>query len=398
MENSEEKENFESKGNKHDEKIVNEFEDDEYKVKEDLNESNLEIKDFEKRVKDWFDKQNWKDNPFTLNVIPSIFVGYETQKAQLIACIQENHKVALLLGPTGSGKTTALEWLCERFKNDKRIVKFLPKPPNSLEDMLEFFNLIFKPKWPLSLFYKKVKNINELPNFLNKKLENKKMFLLVDEAHEADILVLQWFRVLIDQVENLYLILSALPNFEETLIKKLETFHKRVTIKIILRTLSENDVKELITKRIEYVAKTSKGKNPFTEDAIKAIYEETGGFPREVIRVCSQAVHKAIELNLETIDANLIRKGEESHFDFSLSRMPKKQREVLEAIRNNKNTPNEILDSIDLSTYKSRYHALRSVNNILQRLMKEGYVERRKQGKTYYYTLSSKLRTLLVNA
>ncbi|MFH7873007.1 MAG: AAA family ATPase [Candidatus Aenigmatarchaeota archaeon] len=313
--------------------------------------------------------------------------------------MEENHKVALLLGATGSGKTTALEWLCERFRNEKRIVKFLPKPPNNLEAMLEFFDIVFKPRWPLSLFYKKVKNINELPNFLNKKLKNKKMFLLVDEAHEADILVLQWFRILIDQVENFYIILSALPNFEETLIRKLETFHKRVTIKIVLRNLTENDVKELIAKRIEYVAKTSKGKNPFTEEAIKAIYEETGGFPREVIRLCSQAVHKAIELSLEKIDASLIRKREESiGFEFSLSRMPKKQREVLEAIRNNKNTPNEILESIDLSTYKSRYHALRSVNNILQRLMREGYVERRKQGKTYYYTLSSKLRTLLVNA
>ncbi|MBU5678392.1 MAG: AAA family ATPase [Candidatus Aenigmarchaeota archaeon] len=395
MENSENIEN--SKLEKSEEKEILEYKESE--KKEGSNESKTEIKNFETKVKEWFDKQNWRENPFTLNVIPSIFVGYEEQKAQLIASIEENHKVALLLGATGSGKTTALEWLCERFRNEKRIVKFLPKPPNNLEAMLEFFDIVFKPRWPLSLFYKKVKNINELPNFLNKKLKNKKMFLLVDEAHEADILVLQWFRILIDQVENFYIILSALPNFEETLIRKLETFHKRVTIKIVLRNLTENDVKELIAKRIEYVAKTSKGKNPFTEEAIKAIYEETGGFPREVIRLCSQAVHKAIELSLEKIDASLIRKREESiGFEFSLSRMPKKQREVLEAIRNNKNTPNEILESIDLSTYKSRYHALRSVNNILQRLMREGYVERRKQGKTYYYTLSSKLRTLLVNA
>ncbi|MEM5779260.1 MAG: AAA family ATPase [Candidatus Aenigmatarchaeota archaeon] len=395
MENSENIEN--SKLEKSEEKEILEYKESE--KKEGSNESKTEIKNFETKVKEWFDKQNWRENPFTLNVIPSIFVGYEEQKAQLIASIEENHKVALLLGATGSGKTTALEWLCERFRNEKRIVKFLPKPPNNLEAMLEFFDIVFKPRWPLSLFYKKVKNINELPNFLNKKLKNKKMFLLVDEAHEADILVLQWFRILIDQVENFYIILSALPNFEETLIRKLETFHKRVTIKIVLRNLTENEVKELIAKRIEYVAKTSKGKNPFTEEAIKAIYEETGGFPREVIRLCSQAVHKAIELSLEKIDASLIRKREESiGFEFSLSRMPKKQREVLEAIRNNKNTPNEILESIDLSTYKSRYHALRSVNNILQRLMREGYVERRKQGKTYYYTLSSKLRTLLVNA
>ncbi|MEM5812733.1 MAG: AAA family ATPase [Candidatus Aenigmatarchaeota archaeon] len=403
VEKLERKENSEIRKNENEEIVgYDEIEkEDEIKIEKNdgLSESKLDIKNFEKKVREWFDKQNWKENPFTLNVIPSIFVGYEEQKAQLIASIEENHKVSLLLGATGSGKTTALEWLCERFRNEKRVVKFLPKPPNNLEAMLEFFNNAFKPKWPLSLFYKKVKDINELPSFLNKKLKNKKMFLLVDEAHEADILVLQWFRILVDQVENFYIILSALPNFEETLIRKLETFHKRVTTKIVLRALSQEDVKELIAKRIEYVAKSSKARNPFTEDAIKTIYEETGGFPREVIRLCSKAVHKAIELDLEKIDANLIKEEEETFsFDFSLSRMPKRQREILEAIRNNKNTPNDILDAIDLSSYKSRYHALRSVNNILHRLMKEGYVERKKQGKTYYYTLSSKLRTLLVNA
>lgn len=399
MESSEKEDDLESEENENVEKDENSYGRSDKEEVEEFDENKSEIRNVERKVEDWFEKQNWRENPFTLNVIPSIFVGYEEQKSQLISCIEENHKVCLLLGPTGSGKTTALEWLCNRFRNEKRIIKFIPKPPNSLDSMIEFFNISFKPKWPLSIFYKKVDDINDLPKFLNKRIGEKKLVLLMDEAHEADITVLQWFRILVDQVENLYIILSGLPNFEETLIKKLETFHKRVTIKVVLRTLTEKDVKELIKKRIDYVSKENKGKNPFTEDALKAIYEETGGFPREVIRLCSQAVHKAIEMNLDNIDSSLIRKKEEDlYFDFSLSRMPKKQREVLEAIRNNKNTPTEILDAIDLSSYKSKYHALRSVNNILQRLMKEGYVERRKQGKTYYYTLSSKVRTMLVNA
>lgn len=402
MQDSSKSNDLENKNSKNEKNNVKNKEIEKYSEKEIYEkeyEEKIESKEIERKVEKWFEKQNWRENPFTLNVIPSIFVGYEEQKAQLIACIEENHKVGLILGPTGSGKTTALEWLSQRFKNKNRFIKFLPKPPNSLNSLIEFFNILFKPKWPLSLFYKKVDNINDLPNFINKKLGKRKLILLVDEAHEASIEVLQWLRILVDQVENLYIILSALPNFEETLIKKLETFHKRITTKVLLRTLTEKDVKELIIKRIEHVTKSSNIKNPFTDEAIKAIYEETGGFPREVIRLCSQAVHKAIELNLDKIDASLIRKEEESfYFEFSLSRMPKRQREILDAIRNNKNTPSEILEAIDLSNYKSKYHALRSVNNILHRLMKEGYVERKKQGKTYYYTLSSKIRTLLVNA
>jgi DNA-binding MarR family transcriptional regulator len=147
------------------------------------------------------------------------------------------------------------------------------------------------------------------------------------------------------------------------------------------------------------VGKGSNVKNPFTKEAIKIIYEETGGFPREILRLCDFAVNKAIEKNLDMINADIFKEKEKEPItQFSLDDMPRRQREVLEAIIENKNTPNEILEYIDLSKYKSRYHALRSVNNILQRLIKEGYVERRKHGKTYYYTLSPKLRNLLVKA
>jgi len=390
--------------NKEDSKNINEVNfiqkmqtsEEERGGEEEKKEKDFEI---EKKIREWFKKQGWRGNPFVLSVISSIFVGCEEEKNKLIAAIEENHKVTLLLGPTGSGKTTALRWLEKRFEKNNKLVKFISKPPEDIESLLEIFNNIFKPIWPLSIFYPKIRDINYLPNFLNKKLKNKILVLLLDEAHEADIKILQWIRVLIDQTENLCVVLSALPNFEDLLINKLETFHKRITTKIVLKPLSEEDTKDLITKRIEYVASRSDAKNPFTEDAIKKIYEDTGGFPREILRLCDFAVNKAIENDLEKINSELFKeKSVESTPQFSLESMPKRQKEVLEAILENKNTPNEILEHVDLSKYKSKYHALRSINNILQRLIKEGYVERRKHGKTYYYTLSTKIRTLLVKA
>jgi len=377
-------------------KISNTKEENIEKTEEEKKERDLEI---EKKIRDWFEKQGWKGNPFVLSVISSIFVGCEEEKNRLISAIEENHKVTLLLGPTGSGKTTALKWLEKRFEKNNKIVKFVSKPPEDLNSLIELFNNIFKPIWPLSIFSKKIKIIHELPDFLNKKLKNKTLVLLLDEAHEASINILQWLRVLIDQTENLCIVMSALPNFEDVLTKKLETFHKRITTKIVLKPLSEKDTEDLILKRIEYVGKGPHAKNPFTKDAIKVIYEETGGFPREILRLCDFAINKAIEKNLDKIDAEIFREKEKEPIaQFSIDSMPRRQKEVLEAIIENKNTPNEILEYIDLSKYKSRYHALRSVNNILQRLIKEGYVERRKHGKTYYYTLSPKLRTLLVKA
>ena len=60
-------------------------------------------------------------------------------------------------------------------------------------------------------------------------------------------------------------------------------------------------------------------------------------------------------------------------------------------------TPGQIANSLDLTEYKSRQHAVRSINNILQRLTQEGYIERRRVGKAFVYTLMPKIRNMLVN-
>jgi DNA-binding transcriptional regulator PaaX len=49
-------------------------------------------------------------------------------------------------------------------------------------------------------------------------------------------------------------------------------------------------------------------------------------------------------------------------------------------------------------SYASRGHAIRSINNILHRLMLEGYVQRESKGKAFMYALTPKVRTLFVTA
>jgi type II secretory pathway predicted ATPase ExeA len=60
------------------------------------------------------DKWGWKENPFILKIDPSLFVGYEEQVRAALKHIENRHKVALITGNTGSGKTTFLKWLEKR--------------------------------------------------------------------------------------------------------------------------------------------------------------------------------------------------------------------------------------------------------------------------------------------
>ena len=96
------------------------------------------------------------------------------------------------------------------------------------------------------------------------------------------------------------------------------------------------------------------------------------------------------------IQAPKVEKIEKSEFD--LKAIPKRQREIIEAIQQGKTTPNDIVDSLNLEKYKSKEHAIRSVNNILQRLMKDNIVKRGRQGKTYIYSLAPKIKNLVVSA
>ena len=58
----------------------------------------------------------------------------------------------------------------------------------------------------------------------------------------------------------------------------------------------------------------------------------------------------------------------------------------------------EIANMLNLDKYKSRQHAVRSVNNILKRLMADGFVERKKLDRAFLYQLSPRLKTLVVKA
>ena len=62
---------------------------------------------------EWFKALKWLENPFILNILPDLFVGYKTQSEDLIRLVREDHKLVSIVGPTRSDKSTILKWLSE---------------------------------------------------------------------------------------------------------------------------------------------------------------------------------------------------------------------------------------------------------------------------------------------
>ena len=342
---------------------------------------------------------NWRGNPFTYTIMPEVFVGYQREVSEIISTFSNGGKVSLLLGPTGSGKTTFLRAMLPRFKQSEQVI-YLPKPPKVSSDWITVFNPIVKYGGFFKMPFKKDSvSLYNLGERLNSKLKDKKIILLIDESHEATIESLEWLRALADHTENLSIMLAALPNFENTLNSSLETFMRRINNKTQLSNLSKSETREFIKKRIEFMG--GDDIRPFTSGTVEYIYGKTGGFPREILKLCNSLLMKSSERGITTIDIDFLEESasppEKLTLD-SVNMLPEKQRKILELLKAKEMSPSEITAQIDLEDYKDRDNALRSANNLLRRLMQDRLVERVKAGKTYKYRLAGCVQTLMVSA
>ncbi|MBU3904753.1 MAG: AAA family ATPase [Nanoarchaeota archaeon] len=359
-------------------------------------------------MQDNLTKWNWKSNPFVLTIDPKLFTGYEEQVKAMMNHIENKHKVALLTGNTGSGKTSMLKWLEYNIRENVFYVSKPPQNPDMFVDIaLDAFPLTFWEK-----ILKKKPNLHNLPKYINNKLKGNHLVFLLDEAHETNKDVLEWLRVTVDQIDNVSLTMAGLPVLEEMLKEKLETLDQRITNRITLTSLTRDDTRDLIRKRIESVG--GSGTIPFTEDAIDKIYHRTGGFPREVLKHCDKLISRVDKKVIDASDVDGLReftpqnvRVDEPVVYFSpkppsmdqIKSLPYKQRKIVELLSNeNWVTPSLIIEKLDFKSYKTKGHAIRSTNNILHRLMLDGFVQRESRGKTFMYSLTPKVKTMFVEA
>src|SRR3989338_6713722 len=349
--------------------------------------------------KDWFKKVGWNSNPFTFNILPELFVGYTDQTQRILRILEEKHKVSLIIGPTGSGKTTILKWVSANLPQDFDYI-YIGKQPVKPEEFVDIFNAKYRSNVIIRFLFPGIasaKNLYDVPDFLNRKLGKKHLVVMLDEAHESPMEVLEWLRVLSDQIENMSILLTGLPVFEGHL-ANIETLKKRIINKIELISLTKEETERLIKKRIQHVGGSGE---EFSKEVIDYIYERSGGFPRDIIRMGNEMIDVGVRNGKAIVTHDLLQQTpaipqvEQQTPSTTLDSLTNMQKEVVEMLMRPM-TPGDIANALDLAKYKSRQHAVRSVNNVLKQLMDIKVVERAKTDKSFLYQLSPQIKNHLV--
>ncbi len=242
----------------------------------------------------WYAKFNWKKNPFTLDIMPKLFTGYQTQVATIFERVNQKTGHILVMGDKGVGKTTLLKWLADSLSKEFHTV-YIPRPTDNFDDLLEYLAKQLKIKVSKG---EKI-TIYDLEALASK--TNVHVLLLLDEAHEFNPEFERPLRSLGD-LNGINFILAGLPEAADKIKRDSPPFFDRIISQVVLQHLSLEETTELIRKRIEDAG--GSGLSPFTPEAIENIFKMTHGVPRSILKVCDWVVVEAIHNNLECIQVS----------------------------------------------------------------------------------------------
>lgn len=245
----------------------------------------------------WFRQFNWIRNPFTPDVIPSLFAGYRDQVDEILKKLSLHSGNIIVLGDFGTGKTTLLRWLELNLPDNFHPI-YVFRPPDKFSELVDVVAYSLDSTHGVKPGEYNIYNIDKLVQRVNKSV-----VILIDEAHELDMSLNKSLKTLGD-IENVNLVLAGLPKLKDKMKKEAPALNDRIVTVVELMNLTSNEMEELVTKRIENVG--GWGHEPFTDDAVDEIFKRTRGNPRKVIHMCDCVVTEATTAGILSIDKQLI--------------------------------------------------------------------------------------------
>jgi general secretion pathway protein A len=249
------------------------------------------------------------EKPFTQTPDPRFLYwndGYRETLASLRYGILERKGFIAMVGEAGTGKTTLLRKLLDDL-GDEVVSVFLFNPNATFEEILEYTLSELGISSPAG---KKLAMLQQLNEFLLAAFsEGRNTILLIDEAQDLDIEVLESLRLLSNletaQDKILQIVLSGQPELADRLADpSIRQLKQRIAVRCRLDPLTREELPEFIEARL-----TIAGGAPslFLPESLDAIWQYSSGIPRLINTVCDNALLVGYALGRKTIDREVLR-------------------------------------------------------------------------------------------
>ena len=251
-----------------------------------------------------------KERPFKLVPNPHYLYlsrSHEEALAHLAYAVSEGDGFLAVTGEVGTGKTTLCRSFIESLSDDK-VVAYIFNPKLDALQLLKAINDEFE-------INSKAKNVKDLIDILNrflmeKKQEGKTVILLIDEAQNLSIDVLEQIRLLSNlettKEKLLQIILVGQPELMDMLdTPELRQLTQRITLRCHLSSLNLKEMTEYIEHRLNLASQKRQVK--FTGPAFRAIKKFSNGTPRLVNMVCDRSLLTAFGMNKKKVTAGMVR-------------------------------------------------------------------------------------------
>jgi type II secretory pathway predicted ATPase ExeA len=228
-------------------------------------------------------------------------------KAYMDYSVWNREGFVVLTGEIGCGKTTLIQKLLSELGDNNVVVA---KVFQTQLDEVEFLQAVLV-EFGLNPFNaKKVELLDMLNNFLIEQfLQGKQIVLIVDDAHNLSVKVLEEIRMLAGletrKEKILHVILVGQTQLIEALDHpELQQLKQRVKLRYHIRALSDREVGDYIRHRLSVVGAANR--ILFPPDTLPPIIKYAGGIPRLINTLCDTTLTCAYADNLPAITAEVV--------------------------------------------------------------------------------------------
>ena len=253
---------------------------------------------------------NFKEKPFKLVPNPAyLFLSksHEETLAHLNYALSEGDGFVEITGEVGTGKTTLCRTFLENLGSDT-IAAYIFNPRLGPKELIRTINDELGIKYDTNNTKDLIDKLNAF--LIRKKINAKKVILLIDEAQNLSRVVLEQLRLLSNLETNkeklLQIILVGQPELSDLLDShELRQLSQRITLRYHLAPLNYRETVEYIKYRISIAAQ--EGGIKFSPAAFRRIYKYSKGIPRVINIACDRSLLTAFSLSRHKITGRIVR-------------------------------------------------------------------------------------------